>query len=370
MSDPATPAEDSTPGTSTQSTELLLGVSLGCQVALVLYGIYLVLHGRYVCSSMYKKALRPVKVTLWAVFVLLTGYMGLAVAEITAWTITTDRTLAHLYAGWVFELFPNLIGGMVGVVTQSFLMYRAASLFRSRTIRWVFLGVTSFLIFASFVLCILAFANNMLFFDNKPFIIPNYNIITTTWLFTLSFIDLLISISLAATLQQRVEGFNLNADALLRRLAITAIQTASYTCILSFCGAILSAVFRTDSTRYAIGFAFFYPVPCCYGLSLYTTLSARQTVERYIGSNAPLPGSAHAGLSRQGGTTTVGEGRRTGQSGVAPMGMPLVMSHAGTGGGSGLGRGERGVLQVPLQGREVEERYSLKRSMSDESASV
>ncbi|GAA6023256.1 hypothetical protein JCM10207_005225 [Rhodosporidiobolus poonsookiae] len=373
MSDTETPADDSQRATFTQSTQLLLGVSLGCQVALVLYGIYLVLHGRYVCSSMYKKALRPVKVTLWAVFVLLTGYMGLCIAEITTWTITTDRRLERLYGGYEFESYPGFIGGFIGNAVQVFLMLRAASLFRNRTMRWLFLGVTSFLILFSFTGAILNFANNMLFYDNKPYIVVNFNIITTTWFFSLAAIDLLISVSLAATLKQRIGGFNANTDALLRRLAITALQTASYTCLLTFVGAVLSAVYRTSSTQYAIGYAFFYPIPCCYGLSLYTTLSARQTVERYIGSNAPLPGSAHAGISGNdvtGGAGALGEYRRATQSGS----MPLPMSHAGTGGG--MGRGGRSVLQVPVQTRtggrkgesdSGEERFALKRSASVES---
>ncbi|GAA6016463.1 hypothetical protein JCM10207_003872 [Rhodosporidiobolus poonsookiae] len=268
MSDTETPADDSRAATQLESTQILLPITLGCQVALVLYGIYLVLHGRYVASRMYEKALRPVKAMLWVVFVLLTGYIGLAVAEIVTWTITTDRSLGRLYSGYTFESFPGFIGGLIGNIVQSFLMLRASALFRSRKLRWIFLGFTSLLILFSAITNVFQLVNNWLFFTNHPYI-TDFNNITTTWFFSLAAIDILISVSLAATLKQRIGGFNANTDALLRQLAVTALQTAAYTSVFALCGD---------------------PIPCCYGLSLYTTLSARQTVERYLGAgNAPLP---------------------------------------------------------------------------------
>ncbi|GAA6016466.1 hypothetical protein JCM10207_003873 [Rhodosporidiobolus poonsookiae] len=297
MSNADSPADDSQPATQLQSTQILLPITLGCQIALVLYGIYVVLHGRYVASKMYKKALRPVKAMLWVVFVLLTGYAGLCVAEITTWTITTDRSLGRLYSGYTFEYFPGFIGSIIGNIVQSFLAVRASSLLRNNVLRWAFLGFTFLLILFSIVANILQMANNWLFYSGKDYLV-DFNNISTAWFFSLAAIDILISISLYATLKQRIGGFNASTDALLRRLAITALQTAAYTSVLALCGAILSACYRSSSTSYLLGYAFFYPVPCCYGLSLYTTLSARQTVERYLGAgNTPLPLSSSSAAS-------------------------------------------------------------------------
>lgn len=73
-------------GTLRYSTAALLApVSLGNQLFLVLYGIYLSKHCHYCLSPLYTKLPQGVKATLWLVCLLVTVYAGISVADTTYW---------------------------------------------------------------------------------------------------------------------------------------------------------------------------------------------------------------------------------------------------------------------------------------------
>lgn len=74
-------------GDAGRATSTLLGsTSAGSQVALILYGLYLAVHVRYVSSDLYARLASRVKVVLWTVFALLTAYSGLVFADVVHWS--------------------------------------------------------------------------------------------------------------------------------------------------------------------------------------------------------------------------------------------------------------------------------------------
>ncbi|GAA5983525.1 hypothetical protein JCM11641_005838 [Rhodosporidiobolus odoratus] len=282
--------------TSLESAGLLAPSSAGWQLAMVLYGMYLVVHGRYVSGRLYKKAMVRVKALLWVVFVLLTCYIGLIYAEQIQWTTATNRNVVFLLNGTPFESFPPLFGGFVAAPVQTLLMLRTAALLPKNRIfgRYLFLLVIGLGILLALGGAVATCAINLTYFyGNYDSLKIDFNAALSLWLWTSCIIDVLISAALACTLKQRVAGFNEQTDGLLKRLIQSAMQTAAYTSVLALVGAITATVFSEASPRFAfVNYAFWAPLPCCYGLSLYTTLSTRRTVEEYIGSSIPLPGSA------------------------------------------------------------------------------
>ncbi|GAA6004143.1 hypothetical protein JCM10207_002450 [Rhodosporidiobolus poonsookiae] len=302
--------------TQEQATGLILPPVLGWQAATFLYGIYCILHVQYVTSPLYKRILWPVKVALWVVFVLLLAYEVIINYEHAMWTVTQDRTLEHLRAGWEFESYPPLLSGLVAAPVQTILMLRTASLLRRSSVRWAFICWTSTLILLTLTASILVCATNIMSFHGEYLMSFNNALAMKLW--ASAGTDVTISVALALTLKQRVAGFSEKTDSLLHKLIQSALQTAAYTAIIAIAGATVSVAYKDSNTRYAyINYAFWAPLPACYGISLYTTLSTRRTVEEYIGSSLPLPGSAQANIPSTGGLRPGGYGYGVEQSGRA-----------------------------------------------------
>ncbi|GAA5842061.1 hypothetical protein JCM11251_002001 [Rhodosporidiobolus azoricus] len=300
----ATPEQEGDIATALQSASLLGPPAAGWSAAILLYGIYLVIHFQYTASDMYKKVLPGVRWTLWAVFVLLSTYIGMTIAEQMLWTITTDRTLGNIIDGTRYESFPPLIAGLVAAPVQSLLMIRTATLIRRRFFRYTFFAIMTAAILLGATFAILICAINLLLFEGKDdAIYPlDFNTCLGAWMWTGAGIDTIISISLALTLKQRVAGFSEKTDGLLKRLIRNALQTASYTAILAVVGATLASIFSDSDPRFTfLSYGFWTPLPPLYGLSLYTTLSTRRTVDEYIGGSVPIPGSAQHDVSETGG---------------------------------------------------------------------
>lgn len=64
----------------------------------------------------------------------------------------------------------------------------------------------------------------------------DYNDGIAMWLWSAAICDVFISACLAFTLRQRIQGFRVQTDSLLRRLIQTALLTASYTAFLAVTG--------------------------------------------------------------------------------------------------------------------------------------
>ncbi|GAA5844794.1 hypothetical protein JCM11251_002280 [Rhodosporidiobolus azoricus] len=235
--------------------------------ALILYGGYLILHAQYVTSPLYRRSSWAVKTVLWAVFAFLLGHMGLVIAGVALYTILNRYTYLHLRLGYKFESFMPLTAALVAAPVQGLLAIRAAALLRTNLIRIALCIVFGTAIVFSLVSGILTTVMNF----------------WAMFLWSATGIDILISLALAITLKARVAGFSAKTDGLLHKLIVSALQTASYTAVLSLVGAACSAAFNDISPYVNIPAAFWTQLPVCYGISLYTTLSTRRTVEGDIG---------------------------------------------------------------------------------------
>ncbi|GAA6022381.1 hypothetical protein JCM10207_004746 [Rhodosporidiobolus poonsookiae] len=298
--DPEAPVDGDRPATLHESASLILPIILGACFSQVLYGVYLVMHFRYIADKYYTRISRGVKAVIWGVFVILLVHIALCFAECITWTISTDRTLNRLYNGYQFEAYMPLVAGLAAAPVQTLLMVRATALMQNRRFKVLFFSLSSLIILGAFTACVVNFSSSIISTHNQSLAFANFNDLLLAWLLCSSVVDLLVSISLAASLKTRLAGFNSQTDGLIRRLAANALATAAYTAILAAAGCTLSGVFRNSTLDYTIAYAVWMPLPCCYGISLYTTLSSRRTVEEFLGTPLPLPGSgSQAGGGRK-----------------------------------------------------------------------
>ncbi|BGP53328.1 hypothetical protein JCM8202_000058 [Rhodotorula sphaerocarpa] len=275
----------------------------GLLTQVLLIGSFLVLFGQYVVKGDLAKHGATGRYASWTVFVLILCCLGVSAEEIIDTGMTQQRSSEELFNGPPQSNVLPVLSGLTAAVCQFFLAGRAGSLINNRTHKWAFLAITT-------ILTILAFAGSLLFsaagfqltlgHDS----IIDYKVAQALWLWASAAVDLLISIALARTLHARIAHFNEVTDSLLKRLIVTALQTAAYTSVISIIGAALSSAYShsEDFHTASVGFAFWSPLPVLHAISLYTTLSARRSISDTLsGSGQNNSGfarsQAHADLS-------------------------------------------------------------------------
>lgn len=114
-----------------------------------------------------------------------------------------------------------------------------------------------------------------------------YNMLVLIWSCLGAGIDLLLTITLIMSLRKSVLAFNPNTDGAIKMIMRTALQTASYTTVLSVAAAVMSALPSTPLVNSL--FAFEFPLASLYALSFLTTLDSRKPIK----CDAIISGSHH-----------------------------------------------------------------------------
>ncbi|GAA6003319.1 hypothetical protein JCM10207_001860 [Rhodosporidiobolus poonsookiae] len=265
---------------------VLLGPPIaGWLIAILLFGVYLTVHTRYCRGPLYRQARREVRIVVWLTFALLTGYIALSFAEVLYWTCTAKRSADDVSTGTRLDTIYPLFAGLVGAVVQGLLTARASSMIQNRAYRIAVVVVLSIGIVAALLGAIFNCAVLNMYLDDTLTFGPamDYTRAIAMHLWASAGTDILISITLAVTLRRRIAGFNAQTDGLLHKLVVNGLQTAAYTAIVALIGAIFSSIFGDSDNLSQITMLFWGPLPACYGLSLYTTLQSRQTVNQHLG---------------------------------------------------------------------------------------
>ncbi|GAA5874398.1 hypothetical protein JCM8547_005387 [Rhodosporidiobolus lusitaniae] len=275
--------------TPSQSASLLTPAEVGYNVCLTLYGVFMYLAFGYWRSPSYSKASKPVRAVLWATTFSLTVYVGLCFADGIYWQIEQERTLGKLLAGNSFEPYFPLVGGTVAALVQSLLVFRAAAFLWNRQWRMIFLVVMGVGIFVGFSGSVLACAAVALRWYGHADRLHglNSNDFFAWWSLSSAVVDVGISASLGITLHRRIAGFNQHTDSLLKRLVVGALQTAAYTSVIAVVAAALAFSYKdTDHAHSYVTAAFWSILPPLYGISLWTTLAQRKSIEQQMQSSA------------------------------------------------------------------------------------
>ncbi|BGP28718.1 hypothetical protein JCM10296v2_000454 [Rhodotorula toruloides] len=272
-----------------KATSALLGSTVaGSLVALVLYGIYAANHARYIASEPYARLALRVKAVLWAVFALLTAYSALVFCDVVHWTTTLKRSPEDVLHGWPVDWLLPLFAGCVAMPVQALLAFRAAAGIEERTSRKMFVLAMALWILAAFAASI---ATTVAGFTASP---REHDIVTAVWLWSTTVVNLALTISLAVTLSQRRAVSDETTASRIKAPLSALMHTASFTAVLAFAGALSVTVVVTEHAMWSlIDWAFWLPLPACYGISLHTTRSIRRSAEQPYRSAIPLPTNHH-----------------------------------------------------------------------------
>ncbi|GAA6014490.1 hypothetical protein JCM11491_004513 [Sporobolomyces phaffii] len=277
------------PGDVAADTAALLGPQVAAwQVSLLMYGMLVILHSNYVHSPSYSSHSSGIKVTIWAVFVLVTIYNCMVFSNTFRWMVSVPRQPLDLVIGWPLDFLLPVASGLIAAIVQTFLAIRASVLIRHRKLQLLFLGAIGICILASLAGATLTTALGYMYWNNTYAQISiDYNNTIAWYLWAGAVVDCSISVVLFLTLNERRSG-DVRCDSIICRLSLTAIQTATYTAVLALTGAIVSLIFKVDTPGLSLlSFAFWVPLPGCYSLSLYTTLSTRRSLQNHLVGAGP-----------------------------------------------------------------------------------
>ncbi|GAA5844638.1 hypothetical protein JCM9279_002866 [Rhodotorula babjevae] len=262
---------------------LLAPSAVGAQVFFILYGLYIAQHARYGTGPSYRRLSAPVRATLWLTCALTTAYGAVIFADTVYWTVTTERSPDRILVGVKIDAVVPLFDAFVAVPVQILLAIRATILIQRTAVRRAFLVVTTLAILVSLTGAILSCAVNLMYiYDTVDRVSLSYNAPTAIWLWSAAIADVLISACLWSTLRQRIQGYDHRTDSLLRTLMHTTLKTAAYTSVMAVAGAAVASATNDGGVYSLVTWAFFVPLPACYALSLYTTMSSRKEIEHYL----------------------------------------------------------------------------------------
>ncbi|KAJ8297019.1 hypothetical protein OF846_000275 [Rhodotorula toruloides] len=280
-----------------KATSALLGSTVaGSLVALVLYGIYAATHTRYIASEPYTRLALRVKTVLWAVFALLTAYSALVFCDVVHWTTTLKRSPDDILHGWPVDWLLPLFAGFVALPVQAVLAVRAAAGIEERKSRKMFVFAMALWILVAFAASIATTVAGFTARDTASLKINprEHDIVTAVWLWSTTVVNLALTISLALTLSQRRTAYDETTTSRIKASISALMHTASITAVLAFAGALSVTVVVTEHAMCSlIDWAFWLPLPACYGISLYTTQPTRRPAEQPYRSAIPLPTNHH-----------------------------------------------------------------------------
>ncbi|BGP13447.1 hypothetical protein JCM10213_008297 [Rhodosporidiobolus nylandii] len=171
-------------------------------------------------------------------------------------TTTQHRDAYVLLAPSTINALQPLSAALTGIPVQIFLVKRAITLPTSRWAKRVLSAFFSILIFLETFAMLLNVILNLLFHYKK-----------------LS--QALVALVTYSYCSGRIAGFNARTDQALRALVWLAVQSGSYTAILASTGALIAYSAPRDLRYTSLAFAFWYPLPSCYALTILTALSSR-----------------------------------------------------------------------------------------------
>ncbi|KAM0792163.1 hypothetical protein ACM66B_004860 [Microbotryomycetes sp. NB124-2] len=288
---------DNPPPASQHFVNAVLGtVIVGWQVQLILWGVGIAKLHQYVNTRAFHADPRWLKALLWTAALACTVQAGISFYSIWHYSTWQQRDEDTLYSQTIPDCFATAPVGVVGVLVQGYLIYRASVLLRNQLLRAAYLVFMWCSVGVAFSGAMMYIAVSFMYRAGKPF--PpglNFGTAVGTWLWASAFVDVMITASLAFVLRSRIMNFNASTDSLLRRLIRLAVQTACYTAVLAVCGAALAFSFSADSDQSiytnAAG-SFYQPLSSCYLISLIVTLSFRNKALEQEHTQVPVISTA------------------------------------------------------------------------------
>ncbi|ORY75622.1 hypothetical protein BCR35DRAFT_306110 [Leucosporidium creatinivorum] len=290
------------------ATALQAPLTAGWSAQIFIFGILTCLFYQYSQSSLYARDTKVTKAVFFSVFILNLLDTAVSINQTFYSSTWQKRDLNFFLAGTFIGNFQPMLTGLIGAIVQAFLVSRAAVIFKGQATKLVFIIVQTVIVLLG--LCGALIVTGLSFryyYDTyeESGIVISFNQAVGMWLWCSCIVDVSVSSALFISLRKKMAGFNATTDNVLSRMMTIAVATASYTAILSAVGAVLGVAFDEDNLWTTdVNYAFWTPMSGLYGLSLFTTLASRKSLQAILAT-----GSAGQTESRErtgaGGATSI-----------------------------------------------------------------
>jgi len=220
------------------------------------------------------------KLFVWLVVLLETTQIAFNLAQVWHFTTSQKRDVVSMLGGTIVDVIAPLPAGCVALLCQTFLVHRAARLFRQPKTNALFHAAMAVPIGLSWAGSVLTCASAWVYVlkDEDSLGLISYNTALSIWLWPAAVTDVVVMVVLAIRLRKLLAGFNEGTDAVLRGLVSLSLQTGLPTAVLALTGAVVGNAFPSlDYATTNVPEAFWVALPGLYTLSLVTTLAARST---------------------------------------------------------------------------------------------
>ncbi|TKA52349.1 hypothetical protein B0A53_04817 [Rhodotorula sp. CCFEE 5036] len=252
----------------------------GYLTQILLYGIFLALFLNCYTSGELASTGLLGRTALTLSLTLNTAYTGLCFYEAFISSVWQNRTWAFLSNGDLPWNALPLLGGLIAVVTEVALAYRAGKLLPCAWARIVFGVWMVLLILAVLTGSILACLAGI-FYHHQDVFIMHWASSAAVWLWSSAIADVSISVAAAYSLKSRIAGFNRETDSVLCTLIFIVLRTAAYTAIISIVVAAVESVYKDYQLQSFVTAALWLPLGALYGIALFTFSVSKWTTSHH-----------------------------------------------------------------------------------------
>ncbi|ORY88167.1 hypothetical protein BCR35DRAFT_324440 [Leucosporidium creatinivorum] len=238
-------------------------------------------------SPTWTRSTRLTKLVCYGTVLINTAYTALLCHDIWYYGTLPDRAFLSVASGTLPQAIEPIVLSAIALVVQITLGVRSSRIIKHATTRYVYLTGIGCLAIFTFLAGIAATATSVRWhnFISDAWV-PGITLRNSMmcWMWGACATDLCITIVYLIHLRRNLRGKTELSDSVVLVIGRVVIRSASYTTIFAALTAIMAQRFGDSATFFDVPYAFSGPLGALYTLSLFTTLSIGDVVERELAS--------------------------------------------------------------------------------------
>ncbi|ORY55949.1 hypothetical protein BCR35DRAFT_355671 [Leucosporidium creatinivorum] len=295
-----------------ESDQIIGPVLLGAMVQIALFGFTISHLINLRSTQTWIRSSGGTRAICWAVMLLNTAFTGMIAHDIWHYGTLPQRGIYDIIAGTLVQAVEPILLGVVALIVQLTLGWRSSRIIQRPRLRWgyfVFVGTLSVI---SFLACIGVTIESVWFHRGRydSFAGLSFTSYLGLWMWGECLTDLVITVTYLILLRRRLWGQNEIVDSTVQLIFRLMVRSAAYTTLFAMLAAVMAQAFP-ELPYYDLLYTFCNPLPSLYTLSLFTTLSIGETVQKTLGSNVSQFQASHASTGHL-------------SAGAAPLGVTQI----------------------------------------------
>ncbi|ORY88155.1 hypothetical protein BCR35DRAFT_351272 [Leucosporidium creatinivorum] len=277
--------------------EALIGpILIGAMLQIGLYGFLLSYLINLRSSPTWTRSRRITRTVCYGVVLLNTGYTGLTGHTIWYWGTLPERDYHTIAGGEVVAAAGPIVLTTIAVIVQMTLAVRSSRIMKRAIYRYIYITVIGCTGLVSYLGAIVLSASSLRWhFLNMTDWVAGLSLKKglMIWMWSACSIDLTITTVYLIQLRRTLWGKNSTSDSVFLLIGRLVVRSAAYTAVFAALVAIMTQLFCDSMNLFGLDFVFCIPLASLYTLSLFTTLTIPDVVERELGGHIARVQKSH-----------------------------------------------------------------------------